>query len=208
MSGENNGPDGGQQQQGGQGQGGGDGGKQQEQNSGFKPVTYKTQEELDAAFADRATRAAESAKAEALKAFTDAGVSTEDAIAAFNAQKAAEEAKKDPAVKEREARERAERELAGYKAKEARDKLSVEVAKNLKVKVGNTETPIPASLLAGTTKDELEASGKAIIEFIGQLAGQVGPRAPQHNPLQGANGQDKVAAGDPLRNFFQTGSFT
>lgn len=189
------------------GQGGGDG-KQQENNSGFKPVTYNSQEELDAAFGERATRAKDAGKQEALKALTDAGVSVEDALAAYSAQKAAEDAKKDPAVKEREARERAERELAGYKAKEARDKLSVEVAKTLKVKVGNTETPIPASLLAGTTKDELEASGKAIIEFIGQLAGQVGPRAPKPNPLQGNNGEDKITAGDPLRNFFQTGSFT
>lgn len=197
MSGENNGPD---DKNGGQG--GGDG-KQQE-DSGFKPITYKTQEELDAAFADRATRAAESAKAEALKAFTDAGVSAEDALAAYNAQKAAEDAKKDPAVKERERAERVERELNAYKAKEARDKLSVEVAKNLRVKVGQTETPIPASLLAGTTKEELEASGKAIIEFIQQLAGT---RAPLHNPLQGTNGHDNVTAGDPLRNYFSTGSF-
>lgn len=203
MSGENNGPD---DKNGGQGQGGGDG--KQEQNSGFKPVTYNSQEELDAAFADRATRAAESAKQEALKALTDAGVSVDDALAAYNAQKAAEDAKKDPAVKERERAERVERELQAYKDKEAQGKLRAEVAKTLKVKIGQTETPIPAELLAGTTKDELEASGKAIIAFIGQLAGQTGPRSPQHNPLQGTNGDDKVKAGDPIRNFLTTGSFT
>ncbi|UOW93075.1 scaffolding protein [Mycobacterium phage NoShow] len=208
MSGKDGGTDGNQQQSGGQQQGGSDG-KQQENNS-FKPVTYNSQEELDAAFADRATRAAESAKQEALKALTDAGVSVEDALAAYNAQKAAEDAKKDPAVKEREAREKAERELAEYKARETQGKLRVEVAKDLKVKIGNTETPIPAELLAGTTKEEMQEHGKSLIAFIGQLAGQAqaGPRSPGYNPLQGQNGNDKVAAGDPLRNYFQTGSFT
>lgn len=208
MSGENNGPDD-KSKDGGQGGGDGkQGGDQSQQNQGFKPITYNSQEELDAAFADRATRAAESAKQEALKVFTDAGVSAEDALAAYNAQKEAEEAKKGPEAKERERAERDRAELKAYKDKEARDKLSVEVAKNLKVKIGQTETPIPASLLAGSTKEELEASGKAIIEFIGQLAGQQGPRQPQHNPLQGTNGEDKLQAGDPLRNYFATGSFT
>ena len=174
----------------------------------FKPITYKTQEELDAAFSERANRAAQTAKQEALKALTDAGVSVEDALAAYNAQKTAEDAKKDPAVKERERAERVERELAEYKAREARGKLSAEVAKTLKVKVGNTETPLPAELLSGNTKDELVEHGKALINFITGIVGQVGPRSPQHNPLQGQNGEDRVAAGDPLRNYFQTGSFT
>ena len=200
MSGENNGPD--NAGAGDQGQGGGDGKEK------FTPVTYKSQEELDAAFAERANRAAASAKAEALKALTDAGVSVEDALKAYNDQKAAEEAKKDPAVKEREAHERTQRELQAYKAKEARDKLSVEVAKDLKIKVGNETVPIPAQLLAGTTKEEMIEHGKAIIEFFGTLGVQNGGRRPpQHNPLQGHNGEDKVAAGDPLRNYLETGSF-
>lgn len=204
MSGENNGPD---NAGAGDGAKGGDD-KGGDQNNGFKPVTYSTQEELNAAFADRAQRAADSAKQEALKVFTDAGVSAEDALEAYNAQKAAEDAKKDPSVKDREKHEKTQRELQAYKDKEARDKLSVEVAKDLKIKIGNDEHPIPASLLAGTTKEAMLDHGKAIIEFIGQLAGQQGPRAPQHNPLQGHSGEDKVQAGDPLRNFFQTGSFT
>lgn len=192
-------------QGGDQGQGGGDG-KEQNQNQ-FQPVTYKSQEELDAAFSERATRAANSAKAEALKALTDAGVSVEDALAAYNDKKAAEDAKKDPNVKEREKHEKTQRELQAYKDKEVRDKLSIEVAKDLKIKVGQQEVPIPAELLAGTTKEEMEAHGKAIFAFFGQLTGQQGPRPPQYNPLQGQNGEDKVQAGDPLRNFLQTGSF-
>lgn len=187
----------GNQDQGGNG-GSGDEGK------GFKPVTYSTQAELDAAFAERATRAANSAKAEALKALTDAGVSVEDALEAYNAKKAAEDAKKDPAVKEREKYERTQRELQAYKDKEARDKLAGEVAKALKI----GETPIPAELLAGTTKEEMQAHGKALIEFFGAISGQQGPRPPAYNPLQGQNGNDKVIAGDPLRSFLETGSFT
>lgn len=179
------------------GEGGGNGG------DGFKPVTYSTQAEMDAAFADRAKRAADSAKAEALKVFTDAGVSAEDALEAYNAQKAEEEAKKGPEAKERERAEHDRAELRSYKAKEARDKLAKEVSKDLKF----GDTPIPAELLAGTTKEEITAHGAALLAFIEQLAGQQGPRAPQHNPLQGHNGQDKVNAGDPLRNFFTTGSF-
>lgn len=203
MAGEQSGPE--NQGQGDQGQGGGDG-KQEEQK--FQPVTYKSQEELDAAFSERATRAANSAKAEALKAFTDAGVSAEDALAAYNAQKEAEEAKKGPEAKEREKAEKDRAELRRYKDKEVRDKLSVEVAKDLKIKVGQQEVPIPAVLLAGTTKEEMVEHGRAIIEFFGSLTGQQGPRPPNWNPLQGQNGEDKVHAGDPLRNFFETGSFT
>lgn len=182
---------------GGEGGGNGGGGEQ------FKPVTYSTQAEMDAAFADRAKRAADSAKAEALKVFTDAGVSAEDALEAYNAKIAEEEAKKGPEAKERERAERDRAELRAYKAKEARDKIAVEVAKDLKY----GDTPIPAELLAGTTKDEITAHGAALLAFINQLAGQQGPRAPQHNPLQGQNGNDKISAGDPLRNFFDTGSF-
>lgn len=186
-----------------QGNNGGGNGDEKKQEQGFKPVTYNTQEELDAAFAERATRAADSAKAEALKAFQEAGATPEEALEAWTKAKEAEEAKKDPAVKERERRERVERELQAYKDKEKREALSVEVAKTLKV----GDTPIPASLLAGTTKEEMEAHGKAIIDFVGQLVGQGGRRPPAHNPLQGSNGEDKVAAGDPVRNFLTTGSF-
>jgi len=204
MSEQNNGPD--TSQQGGQGQGGSDG--KQEQQDGFKPITYNSQAEMDAAFAERANRAKETGKQEALKAFTDAGVSIEDALEAYNAQKAAEDAKKDPAVKERERAERVERELRAYKDKEAREKLAGEVAKTLKVKVGQQEVPIPASLLAGSTKDELEASGNALIEFIGQFTGMQGGRPPQHNPFQGNGGDQKITSGDPFRNYLETGSFT
>ncbi len=185
---------------GGEGAPGGEQGK--DGKTEFKPVTYNTQEELNAAFADRSTRAAETARKEALKAFEDAGATPEQAIEAWKAHKAAEDAKKDPAVREREARENVERELAEYKAKELRGKLAGEIAKELKV----GDTPLPPELLAGNTKEEMTAHGQALIAFIEQLAeGYV--RAPSYNPAQGHSGEQKVTAGDPIRGFMSTGSF-
>jgi hypothetical protein len=198
MTNPNNGPD-----NTGAGAGAGDQGGDGKGEPKFTPVTYKSQEELDAAFSERATRAANSAKQEALKPLLDAGIGVDEALQAYTEKKAEEDAKKEPSTKEREAREKAERELQVYKDKEARDKLSVEVSKEIKI----GDTPIPAALLAGTTKEEMTEHGKAIVEFFGQVTGKQGPRPPQHNPLQGANGEDKVSAGDPLRNFLTTGSF-
>ena len=174
----------------------GDAGKKDD----FQPITYKTQEELDAAFGERATRAANAARTEALKAFTDAGVSVEDAIAAAAAQKAAEDAKKSPATLEREKREAAERELEKYKSKEARAALATEVAKT--VTVG--DQPLPASLLAGDTKEEMEAFAKSLVDFINSVAG---PRGPRHNPDQGHSQNDQASSGDPVRNWMSTGVF-
>lgn len=201
---EGNGNTNGGQGQGAGGEGGGAGnqGGQQQQNT-FQPVTFKTQDEMDAAFSERANRAAASAKAEALKPFQELGVDANTALEGYKAWKAAEDAKKDPAVREREAHEQTQRELEAYKNKEARATLSKEVAKDLKI----GETPIPAELLAGSTKDEMVAHGNAIIAFFQTLAGQTGPRAPQFNPLQGTGGEQKLQAGDPLRNYFETGQF-
>jgi hypothetical protein len=203
MSGENGGNEAGAQ--GGNSNEGGDNAQQNQggDDKGFKPVTFSTQEELDAAFADRATRAANSAKAEALKVFQEAGASPEEALEAWTKVKAEEDAKKDPAVKEREAREKAERELQAYKNREARALLSKEVAKDLKV----GDTPVPAELLAGSTKEEMEEHGKNLVAFIQQVTGQSGPRAPGYNPQQGYSNQDQVAAGDPIRNMLYTGQF-
>ena len=195
MSGENNAPEGGAQQT-GEGAKTGDDGKE------FQPVTYKTQEELDAAFSERATRAANSARAEALK-FLPEGVKPEDLVNGYQEWRKAEDAKKDPAVLEREKHAETQRQLQAYREKEAREALSKEVAKELKI----GDTPIPAELLAGTTKEAMQAHGAALISFIEQLAGKPGPRPPAHNPNQGYNHQDTVAAGDPIRNFFTTGSF-
>lgn len=201
MSGENNGPDNANEGEGAN-KGGANGG-----GDGFKPVTYSTQEELDAAFAERATRAANSAKSEALKAFTDAGVSAEDALAGYAEWKKAEDAKKDPAVLEREKHAQTQQELQRYRDKEAREALGKEVAKDLKIKVGTNELPIPAELLAGTTKEEMTAHGQALIAFIQSLTGQSGPRPPAYNSQQGYSQQDQVATGDPIRNLFMTGQF-
>lgn len=202
MSGNDGNTDSGQGQGAG-GEGGGAGNQQQQNDAGFKPVTFSTQAEMDAAFSERATRAANSAKAEALKPFQDLGVDPAAALEAYKAHKAAEDAKKDPAVREREAHEATQRELQEYKNKEVRNKLSVEVAKDLKI----GETPIPAELLAGSTKDEMTAHGNAIIAFFQTLTGQTGPRPPAFNPLQGTSGEQKLQAGDPLRNYFETGQF-
>lgn len=178
-----------------------DGGKGDGKDKDFKPVTFNTQEELNAEFAARAARAAESAKAEALKPLADAGIPLEDALTAWTEKKAAEDAKKEPATLEREAHAETQRKLAAYQAKEARGTLSKEVAKDLKI----GDHPIPAELLAGTTKEEMTAHGQALIAFINQLAGQSGPRPPGYNPDQGHNQQDAVASGDPIRNYFMTG---
>lgn len=186
----------------GQGANGGQGGGKPPEGTGFKPVTYNTQEELNAAFADRATRAAEAAKAEALKGLPE-GVDLSGVLEGYTAWKTAEDAKKDPAVREREAHEATQRELAAYKAKEARGLLSKEVAKDLKI----GEHPIPAELLAGTTKEEMQASGQAIIAFIEGLVGKNGVKPPAYNPGQGHSNQDQVHSGDPIRNLFMTGQF-
>lgn len=196
MSGEagGNGPE-------GQGQNPPEGQQQQEGDKGFKPVTFQTQQELDAAFAERATRAAQSAKAEALKDLPE-GAQLSDVVQGYQAWKAAEDAKKDPATKEREAREAAERELQQYKEKEARTALADQVSREDGMKIG--ETAIPASLLVGNTAEEMRAYGKQLIEFYNGLTG---PRAPGHNPLQGRNGEDKVTKEDPIRSFLSTGTF-
>lgn len=167
----------------------------------FKPVTYSTQEELDAAFADRATRAAESAKKEALKGLPE-GVALDDAVARYNEWKIAEDAKKGPEAIAREEAQAAQRELARYKNKEAQELLANEVAKTLKI----GETPIPASLLRGSTKEEMTAFGQQLISFFGQVQGS-GVRSPMYNPLQGSGEGGQQPAVDPLRAYFETGQF-
>lgn len=181
----------------GEGGKGDDGGKAPE---GFKPVTYKTREEMDAAFSERATRAANSAKAEALKMFTEAGVDPAEAVRLAQQAKDEEEAKKSPAKKAQERAETAEAELAKFRAKEARGTLAAEVAKT--VKFG--ETPLPASLLAGDTKEEIESHAKALVEFFNSVGG---PRGPRYNPDQGHNGNDETASADPIRTYMASGSF-
>ncbi|WKV22179.1 head scaffolding protein [Mycobacteroides phage 8UZL] len=177
---------------GGGGEGNGGGGE------GFKPVTFSTQEEMNAAFADRAQRAAAQAKQEALKGLPE-GVSLDDVLAGFNAYKQAEDAKKDEVTKEREAREAAERKLQAIEqAQQLRTKAG-EIAKEFKV----GDTPIPAELLRGGNEDELKAHAEAIKAFIEPL---VGPRGPRHNPDQGNNGGGKEPAGDWLRDTFFGGA--
>jgi hypothetical protein len=178
---------------------GGDGGNGGDGKQGFQPVTYKSQEELDAAFAERANRAAENARREALKGLPE-GVKLTDLVDLHNQRVEEENKKKDPATKEREAREKAERELAAYKNKEVRAGLATQVAKDLKI----GDTPIPASLLAGDTEDELKAHGAALIEFFESVTG---PRPPRHNPHQGRNGDDSGPKEDPIRAYMATGQF-
>lgn len=185
------------------GAGNGDENNKQEQQNQFQPVTYKTQEELDAAFKDRVERAESSAKTEALKAFTDAGATPEQALEAWTKWKAEEDKKKGPEAVEREKRQEAERELAQYKNKELLEARRKEAAKDPALKI-NDQVSLPAELLSGNTKEEMVENGKAIIAFF---TGAQIPRAPGYNPGQGHSGDDKVNSGDPLRNFMQTGSF-
>ena len=190
MSGNNGGGNaGGEGAQGGAGNdnGGGD---------GFKPVTYSTQEELNAAFADRAARAATQAKADALKGLPE-GVSLDDVLAGYSAHQKAEDAKKDEVTREREAREAAERKLAERDAADALRTKAGEIAKEIKV----GDTPLPAELLRGGNEDELKAHGEAIKTFIETLTG---PRGPRHNPDQGGGkgGNENGPAGDWLRDTF------
>ena len=183
-----------------QGQGGsGDGGDGKKPDEGFKPVTYSSQEELDAAFSERANRAAENARKEALKGLPE-GVKLSDLVALHNQRVEEENKKKSPEALEREAREKAERELERYKNKEARAAAAATVAKDLKI----GDTPIPASLLAGDTEDEMKAHGAALIEFFNSVTG---PRRPGYNPDQGRSNEDRAASEDPIRTYMATGQF-
>lgn len=174
----------------------------QEENS-FTPVTFKTQDEFDAAFKDRVERAEASAKADALKVLTDAGATPEQALEAWKTAKAEEDKKKGPEAVEREKRQEAERELAQYKNRELLEARRKDAAKDPALKI-NDQVSFPAELLAGDTKEAMIEHGKAIIAFF---TGASIPRAPGYNPGQGHSGNDKVTSGDPLRNYMQTGSF-
>ena len=180
----------GNQNQGGAGEG---------ENEGFKPVTYGSQAELDAAFATRADQA----RRAALKGIPE-GMTLEQVLEGYNAHSKAEDAKKDEVTRERDARLAAEAKAQRYEQQQARDKLAGEVAGN--VKIG--DKAIPASLLRGTTKEELEASAQEIKSFVESLG--PAPRAPGYNPFQGggsAAGAGEGSKEDPLRTYLATGSF-
>lgn len=189
----------GNQNQGGAGDGKPAGGGNANSNEGFKPVTYSSQAELDAAFATRADQA----RRAALKDLPE-GVSLEQVLEGYKAAQAAEDAKKDEVTRERDARLAAEAKAQRYEQQQARDKLAGEVAGN--VKIG--DKAIPASLLRGTTKEELEASAQEIKSFVESLG--PAPRAPGYNPFQGggsAAGAGEGSKEDPLRTYLATGSF-
>lgn len=170
---------------------------------GFKPVTYSTQQELDAAFAERANRAAETAKKEALK-FLPEGTNPDDVVKGYTEWKAEQDKKKGPDALAREAHEKDKRELEQYKAKEAQALLAQKVSQDPDLKVG--DTAIPASLLRGTTEEEMKAFGKELINFFSSVSGN-GVRSPAYNPLQGQGGTPPPQAGDPIRNYLATGTF-
>lgn len=169
-------------------------------DGGFTPITYNSQAELDAAFQSRTDQA----KRAVLKDLPE-GKTLDDILAGYKAYTEAEDAKKDEITKERERAEAAEAKNKAYEAKQARDTLAGKVAEN--VKIG--ETAIPASLLSGTTQEELEASAKAIKAFVETLI--PAPRAPEYNPFQGGPPAGGPAGTppkeDPLRTYFSTGSF-
>lgn len=172
---------------------------------GFKPVTYQTQAELDAAFSERANRAAAAARAEALKGLPD-GVDLATALQGYTEWKKAEDAKKDPAVLANEKAQEIQRELDAYKAKEQVAKLRTEVSKDDSLKIADGVN-LPPELLAGSTKEEMLAHGKAILDFFSTLAAGSAPRAPGYNPFQGHTEQQQQRSADPIRSFFETGSF-
>ena len=189
------------------GTGAGDGDKSEDGKGGgdgFKPITYNTQAELDAAFSERANRAAATARAEALKGLPD-GVDLATALQGYTEWKKAEDAKKDPAVLANERAAEIQRELDAYKAKEQLAALRTEVAKDDSLKIADGVN-LPANLLAGSTKEEMLAHGKQILEFFSTLANSV-PRAPGHNPFQGHSEQQQQRSADPIRGLFETGSF-
>lgn len=167
-------------------------------DEGFKPVTFSTQEELNAAFASRSQRAAEVAKREALKGLPE-GVSLDDVLAGFKANQEAEDAKKDAVTKEREAREAAERKLQAIEAQQQLRTKAGDIAKEIKI----GDTALPAELLRGSNEAELQAHGEALKAFIETL---IGPKGPRHNPDQGNNGTGKDAKGDWLRDTFFGGA--
>lgn len=184
-----------------EGKGGDEGGKTTD--DGFKPVTYSTQEELNSAFAERAQRAAEAARQEALKGLPQ-GVDVTAVVRGYQEWKKAEDAKKDPAVLAAERVAEVQRELDAYKSKEQLGALRAEVAKDESLKFEGT--PIPAELLSGSNKEEMLAHGKALIAFIEQLA-NTAVRPPSYNPLQGTSGTQPPPAVDPIRGYLATGQF-
>lgn len=56
------------------------------------------------------------------------------------------------------------------------------------------EKGVPAALLTGSTREELEASAAALIAFKGEQR----PTVPRPDPSQGARGGDVALNGDPL----------
>lgn len=88
------------------------------------------------------------------------------------------------------------------KATKRAEKFEAEVkslkASQLRFEVANSKS-VPANLLTGATKEELEASADALIEFAGA---QSKPRTPQPNPTQGRNAPHALN-GDGLENMLR-----
>lgn len=99
-----------------------------------------------------------------------------------------EEAQKTEAQKQQEALERAQRELADERS--ARERAEVAASKG-----------VPAALLAGSTREELEASASALLEFRGEKAPAGGLLIPSEGSTPPALGG---TTGEQFAAFFKT----
>jgi hypothetical protein len=164
----------------------------------FKPFTVQSQEQLNGMFADRADRA----RREALKGIPE-GDTLKGVLEKARKYQDAENEKKDAVTKEREAREAAERRIQAYEQREERNRLAEEVASKLKF----GDTSIPAELLQGDTREELQNSGAKLLAFLETVSA---PRAPRHNPDQGGGrgGGENANGADPIRDWLSTGQFS
>lgn len=157
------------QQQGGEQQGVAQQKGSQQKATEFRPIT--TQDEFDERLSERLNR--ERAK------YSDYDQLKEQA----GKYQQLEDEKKSELQREQEQREALARE-------------------NEKLKLGQLRRDIaegkgvPAKLLSGSTKEEIEASADALLEYANAANG---PRAPRPNPDQG-RGSDNSPSGDWLRD--------
>ncbi|RYE43656.1 MAG: DUF4355 domain-containing protein [Hyphomicrobiales bacterium] len=161
------------QQQGGEQQQGGTGGEQpkgsQQKAAEFRPIS--SQEEFDERLSERLQR--ERAK------YSDYDQLKEQA----GKYQQLEDEKKTELQREQEQRETLARENQELKLGQLRRDIA-------------EDKGVPAKLLSGSTKEEIEASADALLEYANAANG---PRAPKPNPNQG-RGSDNSPSGDWLRD--------
>lgn len=150
---------------------------QESSPAGFSPIT--TQEEFDQAIKGRIARAEQSAE----KRFMDTHA---DVFAKAKQFDAMEEANKSELQKAQDALQKANEELEGYRRRDEIRAWQKEVS---------DETGVPADLLRGNTKEEMEAHAE-------QLKGFVNPTVPAAPYVSGVGRPvNQATSDDPIRDI-------